>query len=93
MALHSLLRPVGWPGRSWALLPAVSQGPRLLPSCDSFALLGVLREARGGGLKGQSRVGPRLLTRTLSYSLASCKAVWEMMSGGFSGLERWRAAR
>ena len=49
LALHSLLQPVGWPGRSWALLPAVSQGPRLLPSRAFSALLEVVREARGGG--------------------------------------------
>ena len=32
LALHGLLWPVGWAGRSWALSPAVIQGPRLLPS-------------------------------------------------------------
>ena len=69
-------------------LPSV-RGPgsfRLVPSLPS------LRSSGRRVVGGQSRVGPRLLTRTLSYSLASCKVVWEMMSGGLSGLGRWRVA-
>lgn len=57
LALHSLLRPVGWPGRSWALLPAIIQGPRLLPSHGSSALLGVLREAHSRGFNGPVQSG------------------------------------
>ena len=57
LALHSLLQPVEWRGRSWALLPAIIQGPRLLPFHGSSALLGVLREAHSGGFNGPVQSG------------------------------------
>lgn len=95
LALPSLAWPVGWVG-PWALLPVVIQGPSLLPSCGSSALLVVLevlgKGARVGDLMAQSGVTPIPLARAQSLSHTSCKGVWEVWSGTVRGQGRWGAA-